>query len=764
MRLERSSLFTVLACVVSLVLLAVLGARSLQELARERNEIQKFRDLQERLFALSNAADAFLLVAPEPDQYPAFELEALALRQALAAVPDPAGRLDRVGRHIEQLHSTLAAVVSTLPEGTQPAVSGSSFASGETPPVSALVAIRNGRVGISEAFSDFLRERQSGTYARVRKLLATFLFATGLFGLICVASFAYIHRRITVSISLLANSVEQVRSSESDLRLPALRRRDEVGALSAAINRLLDRQADAMRKIEEQRMEIRQQSGLLIAAGEIARVGGWSLMLGEEHVSWSDVVAEIHGKPHGYRPSLSEAIAFYLQDDQIKIRDAFTACVERALPYDLQLQIRNDNEELRWVRTAGKAVCNEQGRVIGVQGAVQDITGQMETEEQLRRVQRLESIGQLTGGIAHDFNNILTVILGNSELLLETIGGDEALLSLTRMIRDSADRGARLTNQLLAFARRQTLRPQQADLNGVLDGIHDVLDSATGQNVILIQERTENLGLCELDIAQLENALLNLAINARDAMPDGGTLTIRTANYHHAEGQGSPLEDMPPGDYVALSVRDTGSGMPAADLARAFEPFYTTKPTGRGTGLGLPMVYGFVKQSAGFIDITSKVGEGTNITLYFPRVEGTPVRPEQASSLDGPLPRSAGKCLILLVEDDDLVRRYVEQQLSSLGYAFVSASGGAEALAVLRSRDDIDLLFTDLVMPGGINGRELADIAIRERPYLRILYTSGYAQDIVAENGDFDEGAELLRKPYRREELASRLASILDGR
>ncbi|MEQ8514534.1 MAG: ATP-binding protein, partial [Chromatocurvus sp.] len=620
MKLERASLLAVIACFTCLLLLLLFAAWSSQQLTRERSELETLQDLRARLDDLSVAADGLLLFVPQPALAKAFHLEARELQAMLAAMPDASGRALHVVDHINRIRHLLSQVDAPGEAGPGEAA-WAAFPTGNTTDalrrLTLIADVSNQGIAIEQAFAALMNERQAAIYGDVGTLVATFMLAAAGFGFVCIATFAYIHRRIATSISAIATSVEQIRDGKTYLRLP-MQRSDEVGALTASINRLLDSQTDAINKIDAQRQQIRQQAELLTVAGEVGEIGGWSLMLGEERVTWSDVIAKIHGKPQGYSPTIEEAIQFYREEDQARIRKAFMACVDHAVPYSERLQIIDSNGEMHWVRTAGVPVRNDLGRIIGVHGALQDVTEHMETEQQLRHTQRLESLGQLTGGIAHDFNNILTVILGNTELLVEEFEDDENLGALARMIRDSAERGARLTHQLLAFARRQTLHPQAMNLDQVLDGIHDMLDRAIGETVTLVRRRSDALWSCKLDGAQFENAVLNLALNARDAMPEGGTLTLATTNYRHEKGSSPPVPGMTPGDYVHLQLSDTGSGIAQADMERLFEPFFTTKPKGQGTGLGLPMVYGFVTQSEGFIDISSRVGEGTVVALYFP--------------------------------------------------------------------------------------------------------------------------------------------------
>ena len=419
--------------------------------------------------------------------------------------------------------------------------------------------------------------------------------------------------------------------------------------------------------------------------------------------------------------------------------------------------LTKDGREIPYYFTGRRIVVAGITALIGV-GI--DITKQKETEEQLRQALRLEAVGQLTGGVAHDFNNLLTVILGNAELLVEQLEPKGVLLELSQMIVGAASSAAELTKRLLAFARKQALNPVAIDCNDLVANVLPLLRRTLGSHIDIKLKCTPEVWHALVDPAQLENAILNLCINSRDAMPGGGRLLIQTANFRLDEDYTSSQVDFLPGDYVLISVTDSGCGMPAEIQARAFEPFFTTKEKGRGTGLGLAMVYGFIKQSGGHISIYSEPGEGTAVKMYLPRVidessaEGSPV---DASSLD------RGDETILLVEDDDQVRRLAYGNLTALGYRVLKASNGIEALRLLQQHEDIALLFSDVLMPGGIGGRELADAARRQRPGLKVLFTSGYSEDAIVHNGRLDPGVHLLPKPYRRRELAMRVRAVLDG-
>jgi PAS domain S-box-containing protein len=374
---------------------------------------------------------------------------------------------------------------------------------------------------------------------------------------------------------------------------------------------------------------------------------------------------------------------------------------------------------------------------------------------QLQQAQRMETIGQLTGGIAHDFNNLLTVVIGNADNLMELTGPESELHEGLELIRMAGQRGADLTQRLLAFARRQALEPAAVDVAETLSSIESLVQRAVGEAVNVAIVAPSNLWRALVDPVQLETAILNLAINARDAMPSGGDLSISAGNVVLSENYAGENIDVKPGDYVKLDVTDTGTGMSPEVLARAFDPFFTTKPVGKGTGLGLSMVYGLVKQSGGHVRLQSTLGRGTKVTLYLPRAINDA---SNTSTGDVPPGRIArGTEVILLVEDDALVRQYTSTQLASLGYKVVLACNAAEACAVVDAGLRPDLLLTDIVLPGGVNGRELAESLLAKGQIQRVLYTSGYSENAIAHAGRLDPGVVLLSKPFGRESLAKKV-------
>jgi signal transduction histidine kinase/CheY-like chemotaxis protein len=383
------------------------------------------------------------------------------------------------------------------------------------------------------------------------------------------------------------------------------------------------------------------------------------------------------------------------------------------------------------------------------------------TETQIRQAQKMEAIGQLTGGIAHDFNNILTVITGTIEILGEGVADRPDLTEIAKLIADAAARGAGLTRHLLAFARKQPLQPIDVDVNQLMLDTIELLRPTIGGLVRIDFVPGRQVSAALVDPNQLTTAVLNLALNARDAMPHGGDLTIKTGNIALSGDDVKTFDGLAPGEYVTISLSDTGHGIAGPDLHKVFDPFFTTKEVGKGTGLGLSMVYGFVKQSGGHIAIESEKGRGTTVWIYLPKAEGAMVPVADQRISESP---KGGHGKILVVEDDSLVRAYVVAQIQSLGYTTLSASDAQEALSVLRSSDPVDLLFTDVIMPGSMNGRELSIEALKLRPTLKVLYTSGYTENAIGEDGRLDPDVLLLAKPYSRADLARmiRLAMRVD--
>ncbi len=381
------------------------------------------------------------------------------------------------------------------------------------------------------------------------------------------------------------------------------------------------------------------------------------------------------------------------------------------------------------------------------------------SQAKLMQRQRMEAVGQLTGGVAHDFNNLLTAVLGNLDLLEKRPQLDDSSRHIVQAATRAALRGARLTQQLLAFGRRQTLHVETLSINALLQGFQVFLQRALGEAIELTMHLDPSPCICAVDVPQFEAALLNLALNARDAMPNGGSLRIATRCEEHRSDDHSNGEDWKPGRYVAIAVEDTGCGMPKEVRARAFEPFFTTKDVNKGSGLGLSQVYGFVRQMDGQVTIDSSEGRGTTVTIYLPEARQKPVLKPAPASEAGAATAEIDET-ILVVEDDDDVRRTVVATLASLGYRILTAANGIEALNILGGSQRIDLVFADVVMPQGISGVEVAKEAARLRKGTKVLLTSGYAQDVLAAHGASDNFA-VFAKPFRQQDLASEVRRIL---
>ena len=442
-------------------------------------------------------------------------------------------------------------------------------------------------------------------------------------------------------------------------------------------------------------------------------------------------------------------------------RSSAWSAVREGRAWHGEVVVRRDEGQPRTKEMTITPVRDTAGEIKRFIAVLQDITDRLALEKRSHRSQRLESIGLLTGGVAHDFNNLLTVALGSAEQLQEIVGDDQPLGQLARTITQVAMRGAELNHQLLAFARQLPLSPRVLDVRELVTGMQSMLRRTLGEHINIDLQLEEGLWCVHADAAQLESALLNLLINARDAMSGGGQLHIsaHNATLAHPDAKSDPVIE--PGEYVVLTVTDTGCGITPEQLEHVLEPFFTTKESGKGTGLGLPMVYGFIRQSNGHLHIESEPGVGTCVRIHFPRTEEqaavTTASPERTTP-----PRGTGT--ILVVEDDDMVRHYAEAQLATLGYRVLCACNGPEGLDIVRTRDDIDLVFTDMVMPGGMSGRDLA-VAVRAvRPDIKVLYTTGYGDLGSRDPACTDPAAQVLAKPYRREDLARKVHEMLASR
>jgi PAS domain S-box-containing protein len=451
---------------------------------------------------------------------------------------------------------------------------------------------------------------------------------------------------------------------------------------------------------------------------------------------------------------------FVIPDDHARTTDAYVLGASGGSPQVLNRYRHKDGSTrwISWVASPADGVIYAFGRNVTAEKAQAEAL--VQAEEALRQAQKMEAVGQLTGGLAHDFNNLLTGMMGNLELLQMRLarGRTDDLDRFINAAQGAGRRAASLTQRLLAFSRRQTLDPKPTDVNRLIVGLEELLRRTVGATTDIEIVQAGGLWATNIDASQLENAILNLCINGRDAMPDGGRLTIETANKWMDERTGRE-RDLPPGQYISICVTDTGTGMSAETIARAFEPFYTTKPLGHGTGLGLSMIYGFAKQSGGQVRIYSELGQGTTVCVYLPRHHGDveDVAPDMAALPAG----SANAQTVLVVDDEATIRHLINEVLEDLGYTVVGASDGASGIKVLQSGAPIELLITDVGLPNGMNGRQVADEARRLRPGLKVLFITGFAENAAVGNGHLEPGMELLTKPFTLEGLSSKVADML---
>jgi PAS domain S-box-containing protein len=481
-------------------------------------------------------------------------------------------------------------------------------------------------------------------------------------------------------------------------------------------------------------------------------------------------IARFDGTFHDINPALEAALGYgraelrgtpYIDMVHPDDRAETLADVERlktgAPLVGLEIRYRHRDGSWRW-SSWRTTVVHEEGLLYSVG---RDTTERRQTEEALRQAQKMEAVGHLTGGVAHDFNNLLTVIVGNLELLRPQVADQPRLRRLVKAMRHAAERGARLTGQLLAFSRRQTLRPETLDVNALVRGFEPLIRRAIGESTHVELRLARELQACTIDAGQLEAALLNLAMNARDAMPGGGRLVIETKNLERAPWQSAQNANANPAAFVLVTVRDTGVGMPPELVERVFEPFFTTKEVGKGSGLGLSQVYGFIRQSGGQVEIDSEVGKGTEIRLYLPATEAVITLPARSHRVRGKPGRGSER--ILLVEDDAEVLRTAAAMMSDLGYKVLTAETPVQALEILRrSEAPIDLLFSDVMMPQ-MSGVQLAEEARTLRPGLRVLLSSGHSRESLTHRTPLDEGLPLLAKPYKQANLAAQLRAAFDA-
>ncbi|WP_409567005.1 ATP-binding protein [Methylobacterium sp. J-048] len=468
---------------------------------------------------------------------------------------------------------------------------------------------------------------------------------------------------------------------------------------------------------------------------------------------FDEVAFDLRRADGGVLPVLANAVARMDEKGQVRFI--------RITVFNASKRRRYESEILEARRAADRASADLRDLNATLEARVADgITERLKIEEALRQSQKMEAVGQLTGGLAHDFNNLLAGTSGSLELM-QTRMGQGRLTELDRYInaaQGAARRAAALTHRLLAFSRRQTLDPKPTDVNRLVGGMEDLVRRTVGPSVAIEVVGTAGLWPALVDPPQLENALLNLCINARDAMPDGGRITIETANKWMDE-RAAAERDLAPGQYLSLCVTDTGSGMRREVIEKAFEPFFTTKPTGQGTGLGLSMIHGFVRQSGGQVRIYSEIDQGTTVCLYLPRHQGD-AEVDAAATAAVEYPRAERGETVLIVDDEPTVRMLVTEILEDMGYGAIEASDSASGLKVLMSDVRIDLLVTDVGLPGGMNGRQMADAARASRPDLKVLFITGYAENAAVGHGHLAPGMRVLTKPFPMDALAARIKEM----
>jgi PAS domain S-box-containing protein len=549
----------------------------------------------------------------------------------------------------------------------------------------------------------------------------------------------------------------------------------------------------ALRESEALARENIQRVQLALAAGAI--IGTWSWDVPGDKFTVDEAFATAFGfDPNLGRTglSLSQVVETVHPDDKPGLAAAIKEALRLGGPYAHQYRTRRLDGQYRWLEANGRVDLGSNGEATLFPGVLIDIEARraaeqerdraaadlrtltetleqrveertaalMQAEDALRQSQKMEAVGQLTGGLAHDFNNILAGIGGSLELMKARlaqgrIGDTDRYLAGAQ---GAVKRAAGLTQRLLAFSRRQTLDPKPSNINRIITDMHDLVTRSVGPGIDVEVAGAGGLWTAFVDVGQLENALLNLCINARDAMPDGGKLTIETGNRWLDE-RAARDRGVEPGQYVSMCVSDTGTGMSQDVIARAFDPFFTTKPTGQGTGLGLSMVYGFAGQSGGAARIYSELGKGTMICIYLPRHHADGLE-EETLTPEAPVPPVSGKTTILIVDDEPLVRMVAVDVLEELGYFVLEADDAPSALRVLNSRPDIDLLVTDVGLPNGMNGRQLADAVRADRPDLPVLFVTGYAENAVLNHGHLDRGMQVLTKPFAGDVLARRVAEL----
>ena len=623
------------------------------------------------------------------------------------------------------------------------------------PSSNSLISSTHGLLLVEYDFAAWTRVAQTYT---IRNAVA----AIGLIVTLGAALLTFFWAFVTRRIQRMTRVVEQMAGGELGV-VVSESGQDEIAILGASFNALT-------RKLAQQHTYLERQKRLLGMAGEVAGFGGWRYEIENERLTWSDEMGPIVDKPLGFHPDPEAARNYFQGDDKKQLTALFQRCLETGEPYDGVFQLTTAKGRKKWARALGHPYRASDGTILGAFGAFQDVTELQDIRAQeaeqrhiAAEVQKNESIGHLTGGVAHDFNNLLAVIMGNLELLqddLEFEPDDERAQMLQSALR-AANRGADLTRNMLAFARRAPLRPQRLNLNDIVKSTEQFATRTLPATVEIDCSLLANLWSVEADRASIESALLNLIVNALHAMPDGGRITLETANlrveedYILARG-----ESIPPGRYVMVAVSDNGTGIAPEILPRIFEPFYTTKGPDQGSGLGLSMVQGFVKQSEGTVRVYSELGAGTTFKLMFPALH-EPVAQPVAKGVRPAEARSEGQRL-LLVEDEADVLNALHKTLRRAGYTAVTAASGDQAAALFEHDQAFDLVITDIVMPGQLQGPQLVRALRNRKPGLPAVFLSGYASEATVHGNGLLPSDIRLMKPLQRVELLAAVARALN--
>lgn len=580
-------------------------------------------------------------------------------------------------------------------------------------------------------------------------------------GVICLAaaifSAFYVVRDLGGNLSAVTRSIMQLASGNRDIEVPAITRMDEIGSLARAFNVF----KETMFRLDETSRQLTETNKLLEAIFYNMNDGLVVFDASDRLVAWNPRFLKLHGLPQA---QVNAGLSIEIMDE-ILVKDEVTI-----QSLDGRLIPRNEFNLGRRLKSQQVEEYLPDGRILesrsnpmpdgGFVTIYTDLTERKAIEAQLRQAQKMESVGQLTGGLAHDFSNLLATIIGHLSLLQEELAGQDRLRKKALRALEAADRGTMITQRLLAFSRKQALQPRQVNVNELIEGMLDLLSYSVGETIEVKLQLQEDLWSVVIDPGQLENVLMNLALNSRDAMPEGGQLFIRTENCSVDEIAAGRYHEVETGDYVVVAIQDTGTGMSAEVLNHAFEPFFTTKEVGAGSGLGLSMVYGFIKQSGGHIRIDSALDQGTTIRLYLPKAMTGIAGPIKRQQRPGSAEFDPHGKTIMVVEDDANVRQMAVDMLTSLGCRTVQAADGQEALKLLDEMENISLLFSDMVLPGNMNGPDVVREARKKHPNIKILYCSGYTRHALIEERYLKGDVDLIEKPYKKEILAQKLLAV----